>query len=71
MLSPLEHGLQHGDIQARRVEGVGEWFIKTEEFRRWSGLGGGGDEAVLFCHGGPGVGKTFIWYDNKGCSRET
>ena len=62
MLSPLHHGLQHGDIRESRVKGVGEWFIQTEEFRRWSGFEGegGSDEAVLFCYGGPGVGKTFI-----------
>jgi len=61
-LSPLEHGLQHTDIQEGRVNGVGEWLIQTKEFRRWSGFEGegGGDEAVLFCYGSPGVGKTFI-----------
>ena len=60
MLSPLGHGLQHANIEAQRVDGVGEWFIQTEEFRKWSGLEGGGDEPVLFCDGSPGVGKTFI-----------
>ena len=64
MLSPLEHGLQHAEIQESRVKGVGEWLVQTEEFRRWNGLEGEdrGDEAVLFCYGGPGVGKTFIRY---------
>ena len=62
MLSPLEHGLQHAGIHESRVNGVGEWLIQTEEFRRWSGFEGegGGDEAVLFCYGGLGTGKTFI-----------
>jgi len=62
LLSPLEHGLEHAEIQEDRVKGVGEWLIQTEEFRRWSGFEGesGGDEAVLFGYGGPGVGKTFI-----------
>ena len=61
-LSPLEPKLQHREVQERRVDGVGEWLIQTEEFRRWRGLSGEGscDEPVLFCHGGPGVGKTFI-----------
>ena len=61
-LSPLNPGLQHWDIQERRVEGVGEWLIQTGEFRRWRGLSGEseGDKAVLFCYGNPGVGKTFI-----------
>jgi len=61
-LSPLDAGLRHYDIQERRVN-VGEWLMKTEEFRRWCGLSGegGGDKAVLFCYGNPGVGKTFVW----------
>jgi len=61
-LSPLDPGLRHGDIQDRRIDDVGEWLMRTEEFGRWSGLGGEaeGDKAVLFCYGKPGVGKTFI-----------
>ena len=61
-LSPLDPGLRHCDIQERRVNDVGEWLMSTEEFRRWSGSGGEGedDKAVLFCYGNPGVGKTFI-----------
>jgi len=61
-LSPLEPKLRHRDIQERRADGVGEWLPQTEEFRRWNeGSGEGeGDKAVLFCYGGPGVGKTFI-----------
>jgi len=61
-LSPLDPGLRHSDIQERRANDVGEWLMDTGEFRRWSGLSGDGegDEAVLFCYGNPGVGKTFI-----------
>ena len=61
-LSPLEPRLQHREIQERRADGVGEWLLQTEEFKRWRGLGeeGSRDELVLFCYGGPGVGKTFI-----------
>jgi len=38
--------------------------METEEFKRWCTFGGegGGDKAVLFCYGNPGVGKTFIRY---------
>ena len=41
---------------------VGEWLLEKEEFRRWyaSSEGGAGKNAVLFCYGDPGVGKTFI-----------
>ena len=59
-LSPLEPRLRHRDIQERRVDNVGEWLLQTEEFRSWHDRSGEGDKAVLFCYGGPGVGKTFI-----------
>jgi len=61
-LSPLEPKLRHRDIQERRADNVGEWLLQTEEFRGWHDWSGEGedDKAVLFCYGGPGVGKTFI-----------
>lgn len=61
-LSPLEPSLRHQDIRERRVNHVGEWLIEAEEFRKWCGLSGEGEDcsAVLYCYGHPGVGKTFI-----------
>ena len=61
-LSPLEPKLRHRDIQERRVDNVGEWLFQTAEFKTWNDWSGEseGDNAVLFCYGGPGVGKTFI-----------
>jgi len=61
-LSPLDPGLRHSDTQDRRVNDIGEWLMKTEEFTRWCGSEGEGEGhmAVLFCYGNPGVGKTFI-----------
>ena len=61
-LSPLEPRVRHEDIRTRRVNEVGDWLLKTEEYRKWLGdvRGGGSDRAALFCYGGPGVGKTYI-----------
>ena len=61
-LSPLDPRSRHQDIQGRRVENIGEWLLQTEEFRSWyaSSEGGAPDNAVLFCYGDPGVGKTYI-----------
>ena len=61
-LSPLDPKLRHQDIQDRRVENVGEWLLETKEFRNWQAGGAEGEshDAVLFCYGDPGVGKTFI-----------
>jgi len=68
-LSPLEPSLRHRDVRERRVNDIGEWLMQTEEFRKWCGRSekgeAGGDSAVLFCCGDPGVGKTFIRYHNK------
>jgi len=61
-LSPLDPKSLHQDIQDRRVEGIGEWLLQTEEFRSWH-AGSRGDESdkvVLFCYGDLGVGKTHI-----------
>jgi len=62
-LSPLEPRLRHYDIQTRRVDNVGDWLLRTEQFRSWYGGDGGQGEsqkAIMFCSGNPGVGKTYI-----------
>jgi len=61
-LSPLEPRTRHQDIQTRRVDEVGDWFLQTQEYRNWFGGIHGGEShgAALFSYGGPGVGKTFI-----------
>src|SRR5437879_5606642 len=61
-LSLLDPKSRHRDIQGRRVDNIGEWLIHTEEFRSWyaGGRGGEPDNAVLFCYGGLGAGKTYI-----------
>ena len=61
-LSPLEPKLRHHDIWECRVENVGEWIMQTGEFRSWHDCrsDGEGHKAVLFCHGAPRVGKTYI-----------
>ena len=61
-LSPLEPRLRHKDIQESRIEDVGEWVFETEEFRSWcaGGRRSESDDAVLFCYGDSGVGKTFL-----------
>ena len=60
-LSPLKLHQRHQDVRAERFDGVGDWFLETSEFREWSKGEGGFRERVLFCSGGPGVGKTFLW----------
>ena len=59
-LSPLEPENRHHSLRTDRCEGVGEWLLETSEFRDWRGGEGGVDQAVLFCSGDPGVGKTHL-----------
>ena len=60
-LSPLEPRIRHQDVRTRRADNVGEWLLQTGEFRRWCGgaQSEGSDHPILFCCGGPGVGKTY------------
>jgi len=59
-LSPLEPRHRHQNVQDNRVDGVGGWLLESGEFQEWSGSQEVPKEAVLFCYGDPGVGKTHI-----------
>jgi len=59
-LSPLDPRHRHQSVQTSRADGVGGWFLERGEFREWSGSYGVQKQAVLFCYGDPGVGKTHI-----------
>jgi len=61
-LSPLEPRVRHRDIGAQRVNSIGAWLLETEEFGRWHNPRSedGSNHATLFCHGNPGVGKSYI-----------
>ena len=59
-LSPIEPNTRHQGVRDDRFDGVGDWILETSEFREWRGGEGGADNAVLFCSGNPGVGKTFL-----------
>jgi len=61
-LSPLEPWKSHHGVATNRFAGIGEWVLNTTEFQAWR-LKSADDpaDAVLFCYGAPGTGKTFIW----------
>ena len=61
-LSPLDPRGRHQDVRINRVDGVGNWLLETNEFQEWRSKEGGADKAILFCCGGPGVGKTHLRY---------
>jgi len=59
-LSPLEPSDRHQGVRNDRLEGVGDWLLETREWREWRESEGRADQAVLFCSGNPGVGKTYL-----------
>ena len=59
-LSPLDPSRPHRDVRGNRVDGVGDWVLKTSEFMKWRHAEDGCVEPVLLCYGNPGVGKTYI-----------
>jgi len=59
-LSPLEPRLRHQDVRTRRLDGLGNWFLGTEDFISWREGGDGSSMATLFCSGAPGAGKTYL-----------
>ena len=59
-LSPLEPQQRHQGVRTGRLDGVGNWVLETNDFRKWCDTEDGCTEPVLFCHGNPGVGKTHL-----------
>lgn len=59
-LSSLDPQRHHQDVRGRRVDGVGDWVLETNEFRKWRHAENGCVEPVLLCYGNPGMGKTYI-----------
>ena len=59
-LSPLEPHRRHQDVRNRRLDGVGDWVLRRNEFASWSRDSSVG--STLLCYGGQGVGKTYIRY---------
>lgn len=54
-LSTIDFGATHDDISSSRAKGTGKWLLDSTAFRNWlqSPL-----NAVLWCYGIPGAGKT-------------
>src|SRR5437588_12026327 len=62
LLSPLASRERHQAVRDARVDGVGDWLLRSQMFSTWSTSEGQAAKPVLLCCGDPGVGKTFIRY---------
>ena len=61
-LSPLDPEIRHRAVSRSRMDGVGDWVLRRNEFKAWCGSQDGSGDPTLVCYGGQGVGKTFIRY---------
>ena len=59
-LSPMAPRERHRAIREGRVDGVGSWYLRTNEFAKWHTSEDQVANPVLFGYGDPGVGKTYL-----------
>ena len=59
-LSPLEPHARHQDVRNRRLDGVGDWVLRRNEFESWHKGQDSSADPTLLCYGGEGAGKTYI-----------
>jgi len=59
-LSPMASRERHQAVSDGRMDGVGTWLLRTNEFEKWHTSEDQAVNPVLFCHGDPGVGKTYL-----------
>ncbi|KAM0793863.1 hypothetical protein BDR22DRAFT_877766 [Usnea florida] len=57
-LSSISYSHKHSDIRSRRLPGTGQWLLDCKVFQGWLKL----ENPVLWCTGGPGVGKSCLTY---------
>ena len=63
-LSPLEPHARHQDVGNRRLDGVGEWVLRRNEFESWRASQDSSVNRTLLCYGNQGAGKTYIRYES-------
>jgi len=67
-ISPFASRERHQAVRDSRVEKVGDWLLCNKSFSTWRASKDkiAKDQMakpVLFCHGNPGAGKTYIRYE--------
>lgn len=59
-LAPLSTLRKHVELQNRRAPGTCRWLLESAEFTDWAESSD--IQYDILCQGGPGVGKTVLWY---------
>ena len=59
-LSPMAPRERHQAVREGRVDGVGNRFLRTNEFEKWHTSTSRDVDPILFYYGDPGVGKTYL-----------
>ena len=59
-LSPMASRERHRIVSQGRVDGVGGWLLRMDEFEKWCTSADQAIHPVLFCYGAPGAGKTYL-----------
>jgi len=49
-------------VMNRRLDGIGDWVLRRNEFELWRRSQDGSVDSTLLCYGSQGVGKTYIRY---------
>jgi hypothetical protein len=56
-LSSFPYEERHEERYSKKHPGTGDWLVQHTKFQRWIQSA---DSSVLWCHGGPGTGKSFL-----------
>ena len=64
--SPRTLQERHRVVSEGRMDGVGDWLLRTNEFEKWHTSEDETIHPVLFCYGDPGVGKTYLRFVKVG-----
>jgi hypothetical protein len=59
-LSPTLYDSRHNEIKHQRIKGTGMWLLETLQYKCWRSESDA--PSFLWCHGGPGTGKTVLTY---------
>ncbi|KAH7069885.1 ankyrin repeat-containing domain protein [Paraphoma chrysanthemicola] len=55
-IAPFDFSIRYSTLAMQTLEGTGQWFLQSTEFKRWAHMNG----SILWCPGMPGAGKSTL-----------